>query len=156
MRGIPAGVEIKFIDGGLAYIPATADGIPLFVGYATGTAKAKEPLAITKDTDIVKLFGESKLTNYIYDFFSMGFRTDFASIPRILYPLIKDRDKFNKAAVVHDWLYYSQQFDRKTSDRIFLEAMEVVGISLWKRYLFYLVVRIFGWIRWKRRTTKTF
>ena len=80
-----------------------------------------------------------------------GFETDFASIPKIFIslPFIKWKDKFNKAAVVHDWLYNIKEVDRKTADKIFLEAMLVLGIPRWKAYLFYIVVRLFGWSHWK-------
>jgi len=48
-----------------------------------------------------------------------GFTTDFASIPKVFHSFIADRDKYNKAAVVHDYLYFSKRFDRRTADRIF-------------------------------------
>jgi hypothetical protein len=75
-----------------------------------------------------------------------GFRTDFASIPKILYalPFITDADKFNKAAVLHDFCYCTKLFDRKQCDELFYRAMEIVGIPEWKRILFYHVVRLFG------------
>jgi len=81
-----------------------------------------------------------------------GFETDFASIPKPLLalPFIRWRDKFNKAAVVHNWLYHTQEVDRKTADRIFLEALLVLGIPRWKAYLFYAAVRLFGWTHWKK------
>ena len=79
-----------------------------------------------------------------------GFITDFASIPKIFHSFIKDKDKYNKAAVVHDWLYSCKIYDRKTADKIFLEAMKVLGIHPIKRYIFYWAVRLFGWTRWKK------
>ena len=81
-----------------------------------------------------------------------GFETDFASIPKPLLalPLIRWRDKFNKASVIHDWLYCTKKVDRKTADRIFLEALLVLGIPRWKAYLFYAAVRLFGWTHWKK------
>ena len=82
-----------------------------------------------------------------------GFETDFASIPKPLLalPFIRWRDKFNKAAVVHDWLYHTKEVDRKTADQIFLEALLVLGIPRWKAYLFYAAVRLFGWTHWKKK-----
>ena len=87
----------------------------------------------------------------IYIKIPSGFRTDFASIPKIFHSFIEDKDKYNKAAVVHDWLYNTKMFDRKTSDKIFLEAMFVLGINKFKAYIFYYAVRLFGWIRWRRK-----
>jgi len=82
-----------------------------------------------------------------------GFETDFASIPKFLLglPIFKWRDKFNKAAVVHDWLYHTKEVDRKTADRIFLEGLLVLGIPRWKAYLFYVTVRLFGWTHWRKK-----
>jgi hypothetical protein len=80
-----------------------------------------------------------------------GFETDFASIPKIFLPFLEWRDKFNKAAVVHDWLYNTKQFDRKTTDKIFLELMLTLGINEFKAYLFYFIVRAFGWTHWRKK-----
>jgi len=75
-----------------------------------------------------------------------GFRTDFASIPKIFLalPFIKYGDKFNKAAVLHDFCYCAKLFPRKKCDELFLKGMEILGIPRWKRLLFYYIVRIFG------------
>jgi len=80
------------------------------------------------------------------------FETDFASIPKIFLPFLSYKDKFNKAAVVHDYLYSNHLFSRKDSDKIFLEGMEVLGINKFKRYLFYYIVRLFG----RKRYNKNF
>jgi len=94
-----------------------------------------------------QLFGDR-----VYITVPTGFRTDFASIPKIFHSFIKDKDKYNKASVVHDWLYHSKQFDRKTADKIFLEAMTVLNIHPIKRYIFYWAVRLFGGLRWSSKT----
>jgi hypothetical protein len=85
-----------------------------------------------------------------------GFVTDFASIPKpfLALPFITYHDKFNKAAVIHDWLYHTKEVQRKVADRIFLEGLLVLGIPKWKAYLFYAVVRLFGWTHWKRKNKK--
>jgi len=88
------------------------------------------------------------LGSRVYITVPAGFTTDFASIPKIFHSFIEDRDKYNKAAVVHDWLYESKIFSRKISDKIFLEAMTVLNIHPFKRFLFYYAVRIFGGLRW--------
>lgn len=92
-----------------------------------------------------EIFGHKK-----YITVPKGFLTDFASIPKVFHSFIKDKDKYNKAAVVHDWLYNCKIYDRKTADKIFLEAMAILGIHPIKRYIFYYAVRLFGWIRWKK------
>lgn len=82
-----------------------------------------------------------------------GFVTDFASTPRILYPFFPPIGKYNKAALVHDFLYSSKSdkynISRKKADQFFLQAMEVLGVSK-KRYLMYLAVRLFGKLSFKK------
>src|SRR5678810_817023 len=43
-----------------------------------------------------------------------GFCTDFASIPRIVWPVIPPRGRFNRAAFVHDLLYRYAPVDPRT------------------------------------------
>lgn len=86
----------------------------------------------------------------------IGFVTDFASVPRVLWWALPKWGKYGNAAVVHDWLYWSQTRSRKESDSIMLEAMEVLGVSKLKRKSIYRAVRIFGnwaWVRnqWDRK-----
>jgi len=68
-------VKITFKDGGMGYIPATADGIPLFVGVSNqGTAVDNEVIAIdpqNKET-VFDYFGKTDFANKIMDFFSAG------------------------------------------------------------------------------------
>lgn len=72
------------------------------------------------------------------------FITDFASIPRIFHPIVSPTGEHGKAAVIHDWLYRTHQCSRKVADDIFLEAMQVLGVSWWKRIVMYKAVRWFG------------
>ncbi len=73
-----------------------------------------------------------------------GFITDFASIPRPFWPIIKPTGLIAKAAIVHDYLYANKIFDRKTCDEIFYIAMRAADVSHWKAYICYLAVRLFG------------
>ncbi len=87
-----------------------------------------------------------------------GYRTDFASVPRFFWRIIPPIGLYGKAAVIHDYLYdnyrarfaqypatsYFRKKMRKECDLIFLEAMEVLGVSKWKRLLMYRAVRIGG------------
>ncbi len=79
-----------------------------------------------------------------------GFETDFASVPKIFMPVLQWRDKFNKASVVHDYLYHTKITTRKQADKIFLELMLALGINRLKAYTFYFVVRLFGWLYWRK------
>jgi len=78
-----------------------------------------------------------------------GFETDLDSIGRIpiVYSIFKSRTVYG--AVIHDWLY-SVSFDRKTADRIFLEAMKDEGVKLFYRAVIYSAVRMFGFIRYNK------
>ena len=89
-----------------------------------------------------------------------GFVTDFASVPRVFWTIgFSPTGKHGKAAVVHDYLYvvggkppcpiktphYScPVFTKADADRIFLEAMEVLGVNWLQRRLMYRMVRWFG------------
>lgn len=88
----------------------------------------------------------------------VGFITDFASIPRILWNVLPPWGKYGKAAVIHDYMYTEHkhsvfsaegvesfvQIERKQADGIFLQAMEVLGVNKITRYAMYYAVRVFG------------
>jgi len=73
-----------------------------------------------------------------------GFKTDFATVPRL--PLFYDvlGNIARAAATVHDWMYYTQTYPRKTCDQVLSEAMQASGIHRWKGGAFYIAVRLFG------------
>lgn len=87
------------------------------------------------------------------------FMTDFASVPRPFWSLFPQWGRYGNAAVVHDFLYWEQCRSRKEADRIFLEAMGVLGVPAFTRYTLYLTVRCFGFMAWwadrRRRETGT-
>lgn len=80
----------------------------------------------------------------------LGFMTDFASIPRIFWIILPKWGKYGNAAVIHDWLYWSQERSRAESDQIMFEAMGILAVPAWQRYPIYWAVRIFGFIAWGR------
>lgn len=73
-----------------------------------------------------------------------GFETDFASIPRLLWSVLPPHGKYAKAAVLHDWMYANAYRDKAYADKIFHEAMVVLGVSTFKAKLMYNAVKIFG------------
>lgn len=75
-----------------------------------------------------------------------GFVTDFASVPRLPVAYVFFGDTVHAPAVVHDYLYSQLCFERVDCDAVFLEAMEDVGVSWWKRNLMWLGVRLMGWL----------
>lgn len=80
-----------------------------------------------------------------------GFITDFASVPRILWPLFPPMGPWSGAAIVHDYLYGSQRRCRSECDDIFLEAMGVLGVRRITRYAMYAGVRIGGMFAWSNK-----
>lgn len=85
----------------------------------------------------------------------VGFITDFASIPRLFWTLIgPPAGEYGKAAVIHDFLYHIQTTTRKYADEVFYEAMQVLGVPFWKRWLMYHSVRTFAWIPWNAHKKK--
>ena len=76
-----------------------------------------------------------------------GFKTDYASVPRIFRNIINTYGKHGRGAVVHDWLYSKNcdiDITRTEADKIFLEIMTECGVGVIKRNLMYKMVRIFG------------
>ena len=81
----------------------------------------------------------------------VGFMTDFASVPRPFWSVLPRWGKYGNAAVIHDWLYWSQEgFSRAEADSVFLEAMTVLDVSAWQKYPMYWAVRSWGWLAWWR------
>lgn len=77
-----------------------------------------------------------------------GFVCDLASIPQIAHSVMPKHGRHTWAAVVHDWLYHCRFPDRKTADRIFLEAMTVMRVEAWRKWVMYLAVRLAGQRAW--------
>lgn len=73
-----------------------------------------------------------------------GFVTDFASIPRFFWRIYPPSGKYNKAAVVHDYLYRYGIGTKADADRIFREAMEDLGVNGFQRWTMYYAVKFGG------------
>ena len=79
-----------------------------------------------------------------------GFSTDFASTPKWLHWMLPPTGIYGKAAVLHDYLYSVYYTDsREFADKIFLEAMLVLGVPKWKANTMYKAVRLFGGSHYK-------
>lgn len=81
-----------------------------------------------------------------------GFETDLASTPWLLRWLIPPSGPWQRAAVIHDWLYTARPdgWTRVQADRLFREAMAAAGVSLGIRWVLWFGVRIGGWMGWSR------
>ena len=81
-----------------------------------------------------------------------GLITDFASTPRIVWPILPPYGKYLEAAVIHDSMYRKDiAISRKTADLIFKENMKELEVPLMKIFIMYWAVRMFGWLSWKKR-----
>lgn len=74
----------------------------------------------------------------------VGFKTDFASIPRFFWRILPPWDKHLPAAVAHDYMYRNGLRTRKEADKIFLSMMKELDVAAWKRNAMYWAVRMFG------------
>ncbi|EPM3305130.1 DUF1353 domain-containing protein [Escherichia coli] len=73
-----------------------------------------------------------------------GYVTDLASVPRLLWVLFPPHGRYAKAAIIHDWLYDNALRTKAEADRIFLDAMTVLGVPRWRRLIMYYAVCFFG------------
>lgn len=83
-----------------------------------------------------------------------GFVTDFASVPRFFWRVLPPWGRYLRAAVCHDFLYYSGVTTRADADATFLAMMEGDGVSWWRRWAMYAAVRGFGGIPWRAHRGK--
>lgn len=69
-----------------------------------------------------------------------GYRTDFASVPRIFWNIIPPIGTYSKACVIHDALIDekdSHDFTIDEINEILFEAMTVLGVSSFNKYIIY-------------------
>ena len=80
-----------------------------------------------------------------------GFKTDLASIPRLFRSLIPQVGRWNRPAVVHDWLYEDgvPRFTRAMADRLFYEGRRAEGGSWFTARGMWAAGGAFGWTLWE-------
>ncbi|MDR4469625.1 MAG: DUF1353 domain-containing protein [Nitrospira sp.] len=83
-----------------------------------------------------------------------GFVTDFASIPRIFWSTLRPDGEYAYAAVVHDYLYWTQMRSREEADHIFKMAMEDFEVGTVTIGAIYSAVRVGGQLAWKGNAEK--
>jgi len=130
------------------------------------TMELPEPAVTYKDPDWVVLADCrcTALDGFIVTV-KQGFKTDLASIPRLLWVMIASFELSLVAPIVHDLIYRSagsvalpdgditpagKRFNRKEADDLFLELMTRSKIAYWKRNVAYLAVRAFGGSSWRQ------
>jgi hypothetical protein len=84
-----------------------------------------------------------------------GFRTDFASVPRVFVWLIPKYGRYTKAAILHDFLCVEAKagrFDRDDADGLFRRSMRELGVSFLRRWVMWGAVSLATqWIELRRR-----
>ena len=80
----------------------------------------------------------------------VGFVTDFASIPRVFWSILRPDGLYSYAAIVHDYLYWEQTIERAKSDQIFKFAMQDFKIPSETIDAVYAAVRTFGASAWEQ------
>jgi hypothetical protein len=73
-----------------------------------------------------------------------GFRTDFASVPRIFVWLLPRYGRYTKAAILHDWLCGQARdggFRRSDADGLFRRSMRELGVPFVRRWIMWAAVR---------------
>jgi len=96
-------------------------------------------------------FGDIVLTK-------IPFYTDFASFPerlkRWLPRLFPARGKWDYAAIIHDWIYWSGCKSKKAADRIFYELMLNLKVSKARAWVMYKAVDWWGQSTWDEYRSK--
>lgn len=77
-----------------------------------------------------------------------GFVTDLASVPDVAEPLLPRNGEYSTAAIVHDYLYWTQSCTRDQADNLMAIVMKQTGVSQWKELLIYGAVRLAGQRAW--------
>lgn len=72
---------------------------------------------------------------------------DFASIPVGLRNVFNRLGLSRMPAAMHDHMYETKFATRAYCDLLFYKALQGVGVSKWKAWLYYAGVRIGGWTR---------
>jgi hypothetical protein len=85
-----------------------------------------------------------------------GFKTDFASVPRILWSIFPPYGRYGKASVLHDYFYRTNSVSKDKADLEFKRAMSILHVQKWKINILYKAVCWFGSKAYKKHSiTKT-
>jgi hypothetical protein len=77
-----------------------------------------------------------------------GFVTDFASIPRAFWSVLRPDGDYAYAAIIHDYLYWTQPVPRETADDILRFAMQDLSVDSATVTVIYRGVRLGGGRAW--------
>jgi hypothetical protein len=83
-----------------------------------------------------------------------GFVTDFASIPSVLWPVLPSWQRYGPAAIVHDYLYWSQHVSRRVADEYLLRGMRDMRVGRVRQAVIYRTLRLVGGFAWESNRKK--
>lgn len=79
----------------------------------------------------------------------VGFKTDFASVPKPLWSFIPSIGTYCEPSLKHDYFYTTKLVKRKEADKFFYQDMiRIQPKRKLRAFVMYTAVRIFGWFRW--------
>ena len=79
----------------------------------------------------------------------VGYASDFASVPRVLWVLIPPHGRSAVASVVHDYLYDNRIGTRLDADLLFFRDLNPV-VPSWQSLVMFLSVRLFAQKWWDK------
>ncbi len=79
-----------------------------------------------------------------------GFVTDLASTPRKVWALYPPFGKYLSAAILHDYLYWTQMCERDQADKIFYHAMKQSHVDLATQAIFLMILKSQGLPAWQQ------
>lgn len=103
---------------------------------------------------IAPLIYESDLTNDEYTV-PVGFKSDFASVPRVPIAFLLCGNTASRPAALHDYLYAKRPDgthpvpDRATADALLQEAALIDGVPSWRVWMLWAGVRLGGASHWE-------
>jgi hypothetical protein len=77
-----------------------------------------------------------------------GFKTDYASVPKVFWNILPPTGVYTYAAVLHDYLYHTGIVSKEDADKLFYDVMLELGVSKVKAYGMYKAVDMFGFKAW--------
>lgn len=131
-----------------------------FKKFSSNPQMEYDPVASEEyDTDVWRItrafdyfVGEREDNSWIH--IPEGFLTDGATVPRIFWGIVPPWGSYGPAVIVHDYLCKKKPvfvngeftiFGRKKTDKVLLEAMTVLNVPKWQKYLIYSAVRLYAY-----------
>lgn len=127
----------RYMSPDLIAIPAQAPALAINMEYADGRAwKLALPLIWTiGDTDVDLVVP----ANFVHD---------STSTPRLFWGIVPRSGQYTRAAIIHDYLYWSQVCTRQQADNLMMVAMKESGVDWGTRTAIYAAVDTAGGRAW--------